>query len=334
MNNNIDFLNNIDFYNHDGVNLPMINDFMRNQFYESIFKQHVAEKNCIDIGFGTGLLSILAIKHGAQEITAYESDSSRFCLGQTIIKQLCLENQINLIHGRYDYSVGVGHKNITTIFSEIVNGNIWNEGLFNSLPRSQGINFLPGQYFVEIYACVIPDSFAQGLLLPSVDNRGFSPGIDLDLKFVNCVNQLGFPEYKEIPLNLTKNKITIIGSNVESVWGWIPYMRVVEQTGTLVASYKIDAETNTNTVTDSNGTVTTAIDFSSAAVELTVDTGSWKNQSVVLVPRAGMQHGKHRLFLDTGHWGPTQYPAVLQHLSGSIKISQDFYSGLINYDLC
>ena len=31
----------IDWDNHDGVNLPMINDFMRNQFYEKIIKDNV-----------------------------------------------------------------------------------------------------------------------------------------------------------------------------------------------------------------------------------------------------------------------------------------------------
>ena len=36
MNTNVDFLNSIDWNNHDGVNLPMLNDFMRNQFYDNI----------------------------------------------------------------------------------------------------------------------------------------------------------------------------------------------------------------------------------------------------------------------------------------------------------
>lgn len=332
--NSIDFLKNIDFYNHDGVNLPMINDFMRNQFYEAIFKERVAGQNCIDIGFGTGLLSILAIKHGAQKITAYESDLNRFYLGQTIIKQLGLENQIKLIHGRYNHSMLSSHENVTTVFSEIVNGNLWNEGLIDSIPRSPGTKFLPGQYFIEIYACAIPDSFAQGILSPAVGERGFNPGIDLDPAFIRCVNQLGFPGYTKEPIVATENKITVINSNFESVWGWIPYMRLAEQNGKLVAGYKIDAETNTTTVTDSNGTTTTNIDFTSITQELMLDTSMWKNQSVVLVPRAGMQHGDHRLFLDTGHWGPTQYPAVLQHPTSPINISQNFYSGLIEYKFC
>jgi hypothetical protein len=52
------------------------------------------------------------------------------------------------------------------VFSETVNGNLWQEGLLNSLPRRAGVDFLPGKYFLEIYACVIPESFAQGLTTP------------------------------------------------------------------------------------------------------------------------------------------------------------------------
>jgi predicted RNA methylase len=83
-------IDQIDFLNHDGVNRAMINDFMRNQFYDNIFAETVKDQHCVDIGFGTGLLSILALKHGARSVTAYESDPARFELGQLIIQTLNL----------------------------------------------------------------------------------------------------------------------------------------------------------------------------------------------------------------------------------------------------
>jgi hypothetical protein len=37
------------------------------------------------------------------------------------------------------------------VITETVNGNIWGEGLWNSLPKSNQEIFLPGEYFVEVW---------------------------------------------------------------------------------------------------------------------------------------------------------------------------------------
>ena len=42
----------------------------------------------LEIGFGTGFLSMLALKHGARSIVAYESDINRYQLGCEVIKIL------------------------------------------------------------------------------------------------------------------------------------------------------------------------------------------------------------------------------------------------------
>ena len=91
----MEFLKRIDWHNHDGVNLGMINDFMRNQFYDRILSRYVRDQQCTDIGFGTGLLSMLALKHGAKHIRAFESDPDRFQLGCEIISRLGLHDQID-----------------------------------------------------------------------------------------------------------------------------------------------------------------------------------------------------------------------------------------------
>ena len=45
----MDFLDRIDWYNHDGVNLGMINDFVRNQFYDRVLSIYVRDQVCVDI---------------------------------------------------------------------------------------------------------------------------------------------------------------------------------------------------------------------------------------------------------------------------------------------
>ena len=66
----MDYLRDIDWKNNDGVFLPMLNDFRRNWFYERTLSTSVRDQECVDIGFGTGLLSLIALKHGAKHITA------------------------------------------------------------------------------------------------------------------------------------------------------------------------------------------------------------------------------------------------------------------------
>mgnify|MGYP000270922000 CR=1 FL=1 len=79
------FLSRIDWHNHDGVNLGMINDFMRNQFYDRILSRYVANQRCTDIGFGTGLLTMLALKHGAEHVQAFEKSASLFLKSKYVI---------------------------------------------------------------------------------------------------------------------------------------------------------------------------------------------------------------------------------------------------------
>ena len=121
----MDFLDCVDFENHNGVYLPMINDVARNQFYDSILHE-VQDQDCIEIGFGTGFLSMLALKHGARSIVAYESDPERYQLGCEVIKILKLQDRITLLNQRYTHDC---NHNATVIFTETVDDNIWGEGI-------------------------------------------------------------------------------------------------------------------------------------------------------------------------------------------------------------
>ena len=322
------FLNNIDFYNHDGVNRGMINDFMRNQFYENIISGNVKNQHCIDIGFGTGLLSIIALKHGAQHITAFETDQNRYRLGQLIVDQLGLNNKITLINDYFTHTNLDQYPNVTTIFSETVNGNLWQEGLLKSLPRKTGINFLPGEYFLEIYACAIPEIFAQGLI-NHYHNQGFTPGIDIDPRFVQLINQFGFPNHQTEP-RASLEELTIVNSGQDTEWGWIPYLRLCVNNGQLISGYSINAGQATTTFV--NGpTVPTKLDVQS--IECCINTQDWINQCTLLIPRAGMKHGKHKLYLDTGHWGPTQFPVILRNPTKNVKVEHNLINGDINFTL-
>jgi hypothetical protein len=326
----------MDWANDDGINLPMINDFMRNQFYDHVLCNRVKDKNCLDIGFGTGLLSILALKHGAKSITAYESDNNRYLLGCEIIKRLELENKITLIHNRYNQNDFDKH-DCNVIFTETVSGGLWGEGIWNSFPRQSGrqsgIQFLPGQYYLDIMSLEIPESFANGLINEVVDDdsiRYFSPGIDIDTKFIECINNLR--NGKNSPdISLCKNGITQL-SNINTVWGWQPPKALAAYNSKSIAKYTVDLIENTITTTDQQGTNKAVIDFALDNIDLSINTEGFHNKCVLLVPRIGMTHGNANLVLDTGHWGPVNYPVVLKNIQHStITLSHHTKTGDLIY---
>lgn len=305
----MEFLKNIDWQNHNGVNLPMINDFVRNQFYDRILSRYVKDQHCTDIGFGTGLLSILALKHGAAHIRAFESDYDRYQLGCEIIDQLKLSDRIELINEYYDHN----YEPTPITFTETVDGNLWWEGLWNSLPFDNESVFLPGQYFLEMWAVEIPSSFAQGLCVPMQNQSFFSPGVDIDPAFVSVVNQLSgnlYVESESLPSGIVNFE-----RQQETIWGWVPYLRAVAA-GSCVAGYSA-----------SQWTADTEF------FELTIPTAGWKNKTVLIVPRMGMQQDSDKLYLDTGHWGAAIKPIVLVNPVSNLTVTHRVIDGLITYSL-
>jgi hypothetical protein len=306
----MNFLNNIDWRNHDGVNIGMINDFMRNQFYDRVLANEVKDCECTDVGFGTGLLSMIALKHGARHIRAFESDYDRYLLGKEIIQRLGLENKVSLFNERYTHN----HEPTPVTFTETVNGNLWWEGLWSSLPKANETKFLPGEYFLEIWAVTVPDSFAKGLCRRGSSGEYFSPGIDLDDTFISTINQLANWKSSSIEVEL-KPGIVQFERQQETDWGWIPYMRA-SQAGSLVAEYSA-----------SN------YDKDRSCYSLSVSTAHWNNQTILIVPRAGMKHHNYKLYLDTGHWGPTESPVLLHRPQGQLIIKHNVKDGTVSYTL-
>jgi hypothetical protein len=300
----MDFLDRVDFENHDGVYLSMLNDVARNQFYDHVLTD-VRDQHCVEIGFGTGLLSMLALKHGARSIVAYESDPDRYRLGCEVIKVLKLQDRITLINQRYDYTCEHEQE---VVFTETVDDNIWGEGLYNSLPRQSGRRFLPGQYFLEIYAIPISANTASSLIQAHEKNY-FSPGVDIDSQFVSYVNLLLSKKYNK-PV---KPKASL----PDGVTELTPMPTYIDwaTNNTYAGRYVVDAN---------------APFMDESVRQLQVDTD---NQPVLIVPRAGMQHGSDRLYLDTGHWKPSADPAVINAPNIRVTVEHDLHTGKISYKI-
>jgi hypothetical protein len=204
-------------------------------------------------------------------------------------------------------------------FTETVDGNLWWEGLWNSLPRDKKSIFLPGTYFLEMWAVEIPASFAKGLGVQEQTNRVFAPGVDVDPAFVQTVNEL-ICETADCVFNpMILDKLTPgimqFDRQVGTVWNWIPYMRAV-QAGSVVASYSA-----------------TQWDEDRESFTLNVDTKDWRDKTVLIVPRLGMAQDNDRLYLDTGHWGPGENPIILSNPQTNLVVEHSVKTGLITYSL-
>jgi hypothetical protein len=179
--------------------------------------------------------------------------------------------------------------------------------------------FLPGTYFLEMWAVEIPASFAKGLGVQEQTNRVFAPGVDVDPAFVQTVNEL-ICETADCVFNpMILDKLTPgimqFDRQVGTVWNWIPYMRAV-QAGSVVASYSA-----------------TQWDEDRESFTLDVDTKDWRDKTVLIVPRLGMAQDNDRLYLDTGHWGPGESPIILSNPQTNLVVEHSVKTGLITYSL-
>lgn len=317
-----------DWQNHDGINRPMINDFMRNQFFDCALKPHVAGRQCVDIGFGTGLLSMLALKYGADHVTAYENDHNRFELGQHIISSLDLERRITLRLGKYTHQ---HQPKDAVVFSETVNGNLWGEQLWNSLPRQSGTVFVPGIYWLEIMALAVPDSFVHDVVSHTNDDVMFSPGVDIDPAFVRLINVLSTGKHIVDSSPILTKGMHNLDTGMNTQHGHIPWQRLAMHVAECVASYRVDAINNTVTVQDSQGRRQTSIDWHAPSIAVTIDTSQHRSENLLLVPRLGLAHDQHILTLDTGHWGPAQFPIIAVRPEANITVNHSTSDGSLVY---
>lgn len=325
LNKDTDFLARLDWRSHNGINLFMLNDIQRNRFYDMVLADKVKDKVCVDIGFGTGLLSVIALKHGAKKIVAYESNHDRYFLGQHIIKELNLVDKIDLYQDNF-LSSDVTNED-TVYFTETMCQNLWGERLFNSLPRKKGINFLPNNLFLEIHAVEISNSY-MNKLYDFKDLDGFEPSIDIQRDFVKLINSLGFSNFNLEEKNLANG---IIEFNYQaSYFGHNSYLNLSNQS-TLVAEYNVDVNNLELIINDSSNSFTQEINFEIDEVDLFISDSTWNEKNILIIPRVGIKSDNQKLYLDRGHWGPMNKPVILNNCYDVVKVTHSLKTGQLNY---
>jgi hypothetical protein len=286
----------------DGINLPMINDVPRNAFYDKILSHGVKNKKCCDIGFGTGLLSLLALKHGADSIIAYEKDPGRFELGQWVIKNLGLNNVIDL-RNSLATSQHIVEDGCQVVFHEIIHQGLWGEGAWWIRSQTPGITYIPGSLFFELYAVEISDSTVSGFLDGVSNVDYFNPGVGIDARFINLINQAILNESKESTIvDFDDHLVKTSWNSIHKDWSWSPLKVFAQNNKQLLAGYTVDYNTCKTTFYDSYGTQSTDLTYSKC--QLFIDTTAWQSKNMLLEIRFGLRHNTECLYLDACRsWG-------------------------------
>ncbi|HEX7674073.1 MAG TPA: class I SAM-dependent methyltransferase [Bdellovibrio sp.] len=75
----------------------MLLDQDRNNFYERIIRENCRDKIVLEIGAGSGLMSVLAIRHGAKQVICCEKNPMLAMAAEVLINRMGLKDRITLI---------------------------------------------------------------------------------------------------------------------------------------------------------------------------------------------------------------------------------------------
>lgn len=119
----------------------------------------------LDVGSGTGILSIFAAQAGAKKVFAVEA-SSLAELSKEVIKENGLENTIEVFHGKAeDFRLPDGISHVDIIVSEFMGFYLLHEGMLDSVLMARERFLKPGGFLfpdraiIYLSPCAVPSLF-------------------------------------------------------------------------------------------------------------------------------------------------------------------------------
>ncbi|CAH7298827.1 Prmt9 [Phodopus roborovskii] len=147
----------------------MLNDTKRNRIYNAAIQKAVCSgsKSVLDIGTGTGILSMFAKKAGAHSVYACELSKTMYELACDVVAANKMETGIKLLHMKsLDIEIPKHiPERVSLVVTETVDAGVFGEGIVESLihawehlllqPKTKGENGNCGQYGKVIPASVV-----------------------------------------------------------------------------------------------------------------------------------------------------------------------------------
>ena len=116
--------------------VPMMNDDLRNKFYYSALQSAINNQSSVlEIGTGSGLLSIMAANLSPQEVNTCETNQLIADCAEEVIKENNLQNKINVIK-KNSKDIKIGHdmtRKADVLVSEILSSEFLGEGVLQSI---------------------------------------------------------------------------------------------------------------------------------------------------------------------------------------------------------
>ncbi|XP_030760142.1 protein arginine N-methyltransferase 6 [Sitophilus oryzae] len=181
----IDNINSTYFENYEDLEIHklMLKDSTRNNAYQKAIlnnKNNILNKVVLDVGAGTGILSILCAQAGARKVYAVEA-SETYKIAKEIVKENGFENVIEVIHSRIeDLTDSEIPEKVDVIVSEWMGFYLLHEGMLDSVItardrflKSDGLIF-PESAAIYASPCSIPSMYNDWNDISGVSMQSFA----------------------------------------------------------------------------------------------------------------------------------------------------------------
>jgi len=180
------FLRNINFHSGFGVDLPMINYAPRNIFYKNCLAG-VEGKTVLDVGSGTGILSVMAVDSGAKQVYAFEIDKKNYELSKHLVEEAGLSDKIKIFHNDFLECDGalMNSEPIDVFMSETFSNDLFiqnfsyiSDHVYKKFNLSDQFISIPQS--IELNVSIVEGKYEEG---------EFRPGVEINEKYRNAVNR-------------------------------------------------------------------------------------------------------------------------------------------------
>ena len=163
----------------EGWHYEMLGDLKRNQAYDDVIKRKVGKEDVVlDIGTGSGLLSLMCARAGAKKVYTCENISDIADAAEDVIKENNYEERIKLFNTK-SHSLEVGKhldEKVDVLVSEILDAGLLGEGVIPTLRHARANLIKPDATIIpksaEVKAVLIESDHIHAIL-PLKEISGF-----------------------------------------------------------------------------------------------------------------------------------------------------------------
>lgn len=221
----------------------MLADHHRNEVYDAMLQRHAPGRRILDIGTGTGLLAMMAVRAGAEHVYACEINKSKADLARDIIAKNGMGDKITLLRANSmdldkDRDLGGG---VDAVVSELYTANVIGESLIQTHVHAQEELTLPGAIFLPAKVSIMGALASYDLGAPIGDVTGFdlslmedrfayhsliTPADALQHQRGPAGNLCDLEFRQDTPIKIRDRRLTELTSNGGRISGVLYWMRI------------------------------------------------------------------------------------------------------------